>query len=432
MPKKTTKTKTRSRRKSVELGGRVDQLNETEGTVQLSLPIAEILAGVSDAVERVTGEAGILIMKALIDEEVEQLAGERYTHDEERQARRWGREEGYLVFAGKKVPFKRPRVRESNGGELTLQRYSLFQEDGRMQQAAGRQVLLGVSMRDYEKAVDGVCEGYGIQKSSVSRHWKAISTKRLAEFMERPLVDLDLVAVMIDGVEFQDYVLTVALGVGSDGRKHVLGMWQGATENAQVCKELLADLIRRGLREDKQYLFVLDGSKALRKAVRSVFGGDAVIQRCQVHKQRNVLSHLPNRYHFQVRMRLRIAWGMKAYSEAKEELDKLVDYLKEISPSAAGSLEEGLEETLTVHRLDVPPTLQGSLRSTNLIENAFSTTRKFCRNVKKWKNANMVMRWGGTMLLEAERRFHRVRGYRTIASLIVALQGKVEAEVKHA
>ncbi len=421
MKKKTTKAENRSRRNSVESRGKVDRLDQDERSVQLTLPIAEILAGVSDAVERVAGEAGLLVIKALIDEEVEQLAGKRYEHQESRQAQRWGRQESHVVFSGKKVPFKRPRVRSSDGKELHLERMELFQGDGRMQRAAARQVALGVSMRDYEKAVDGVCDGYGIRKSSVSRHWKAISTQKLEELMERPLGDLDLVAILIDGVNFEEHVLAVSVGVSSDGSKHVLGLWQGATENTQIVKELLADMVRRGLDTERRYLFVLDGAKALHKAVTSVFGENAVIQRCQVHKQRNVLAHLPKRYHFQVRSRLRIAWEMTSYPDAKEELKKLLSELKEINDSAARSLEEGFEETLTLHRLGIPPTLRRSLRSTNLIESCFSATRKFCRNVKNWKNGNMVLRWGGTMLQEAEKRFRRVKGYRSMQSVVAAI-----------
>ena len=433
MTKKTTRTKSRSRRKSAEVRGKIDQIDTGEQTVQLSLPIAEILAGVSDAVERVTGEAGLLIMKALIDEEVEGLAGKRYEHQDERQAHRWGHQESHVVYAGKKKPFKRPRVRGTDGEELPLKRLKLFQGSGRMQEAAARQVTLGVSMRDYEKAVDGVCEGYGIRKSSVSRHWKAISTKKLGEFMERRLDDLDLVVILIDGIHFDDRVLAVSLGVSSDGSKHVLGLWQGATENTQVCKELLNDMIRRGLNAEQRYLFVLDGSKALHKAVTSVFGDNARIQRCQVHKRQNVLSHLPKRYHFTFRNRLKIAWDMTTYADAKEELKKIIQELKEVNESAARSLEEGLEETLTLHRLGVPASLRRSLRSTNLIESCFSSTRKFCRNVKHWRNGNMVLRWGGTMLNEAEKRFRRVKGSRSMQSVIAALrEAVVEVSAKRA
>lgn len=433
MKKKTTKTGTRSRRKPVESRGKVDRVDQKQQSVQLTLPIAEILAGVDDAVERVAGEAGLLVMKALIDEEVEQLAGKRYEHQEDRDAHRWGAQESHLVFGGKKIPFKRPRVRSTDGGELSLERLRCFQSDGRLQQAAAKQVALGVSMRDYEKAVDEVCEGYGIRKSSVSRQWKAISTEKLRELVERPLGDLDLVAILVDGVNFQDHLLAVSLGVSADGSKHLLGLWQGATENTQVVKELLGDMVRRGLDTDRRYLFVLDGSKALHKAVTSVFGKNALIQRCQCHKQRNVLSHLPKRYHFQVRSRLRIAWDMTSYPDAKQELEKLVEELEEINASAARSLEEGLEETLTLHRLGVSPSLRRSLRSTNLIESCFSMTKKFTRNVKNWKNGNMVLRWGGTMLLQAEKRFRRVKGFRSMPSLTASVRGsKVAVKQKRA
>ena len=434
MSKKTTKSTGRSRRKFVEPKGKIDRIDlSAEGSVQLSLPIAEILAGVGDAVERVTAEAGLLIMKALIDEEVETLAGKRYAHQESRKAYRWGLQESHVVYGGKKKALKRPRVRGTDGKEIPLERLGLFQNLGHLQKTAAKQVTLGVSMRDYETAVDDLCEGYGIAKSSVSRHWKAISMKKLEEFMERPLQDLDLVAILIDGIHFQDHLLTVSLGISSTGTKHVLGMWQGATENAQVCKELLEDMIRRGLDDEQKYLFVLDGSKALHKAVKAVFGARAEVQRCQVHKQRNVLSHLPKRYHFTFKSRMRIAWNMTNYKEAKKDLKKIVKDLKEVNESAATSLEEALEETLTLHRLQVSPSLRKSLRSTNLIESCFSNTRKFCRNVKNWKNGSMVLRWGGTMLHESEKSFRRVKGFRAMQSLIVALRKKaVEVIAKQA
>jgi len=267
----------------------------------------------------------------------------------------------------------------------------------------------------------------------VSRHWKAISTKELQKITERSLQDIDPVAILIDGVHFDEHVLVVSLGVSADGQKHILGIRQGATENAELCKELLGDMIRRGLQIDQRYLFVLDGSKALRTAVKRTFGDCAVIQRCQVHKRANVLSYLPKRYHFQIRSRLNMAWDMTGYPDAKKELETLVEELEEINESAARSLEEGLEDTLTLHRLGVPPALRRSLRSTNLIENCFSTTKqKFCRNVKHWKNANMVLRWGGTMLRKAEKQFRRVKGYRTIPSLVATLRPKLEGSARRA
>ena len=221
------------------------------------------------------------------------------------------------------------------------------------------------------------------------------------------------------------------MGFTSDGTKHVLGIWSGATENAEVCKGLLNDLIERGLPADRSYLFVLDGSKALSKAVRAVFGDRAEVQRCHVHKERNVISYLPDEYHRMVRQRLHAAWGMTDYGKAKKALLKLVKYLATLSASAARSLEEGLEQTLTVHRLKLPDQLRLTFRTTNPIENCFSSTRHLCRNVKRWRNDDMAVRWAGTMLLEAEKKFRRIRGFREMPFLVSVLR-KDEVDTRRA
>ena len=421
MGKNYTRRTNRSRRKSPpSLRGKI--LGIDQASVQLSLPIVEILSGLNDTVEAVAAEAGLLVMKALIDEEVERHAGTRYRHDADRQAVRWGQEDGYVVFAGRKVPIERPRVRGAHGQEVPLERYRLLQANGRLQRAVRQRVVCGVSTRDYQRVIDDVCDGYGIERSSVSRHWKAVSVKQMAELMERPLGGLDLVALVIDGIEFHKYLLVVALGIDTSGRKHVLGLWPGATENAQVCKELLEDLVGRGMATDRKYLFVLDGSKALKKAVESCFGKQAEIQRCQVHKERNVLAHLPPSHHTAARRRLRAAWGMKSYAEARDALLKTVKYLEDLNASAAASLEEGLQETLTLHRLGVPEVLRRTLRSTNVIESCFARTRKLCGNVKRWGSEEMSRRWAGAILLECQRCFHRVKGYREMVVLIQALR----------
>jgi putative transposase len=289
-------------------------------------------------------------------------------------------------------------------------------------------VVRGISTRDYEGVLDAVCDGYGVRRSSVSRHWVVASKRRLKELLERPLGELDLVAIMIDGIEFHEYVLIAALGIDSDGRKHVLGIRPGGSENAGVCTGLLEDLAARGLPTDREYLFVLDGSKALRKAVTGMFGKDATVQRCHRHKERNVQDHLPEQYRSAATMRLRVAWNMTNYDDAKKELTKALTYLEGVNSAAAESLREAFEDTLTIHKLGIPELLRKSLSSTNPIESCFSTTRDRCRNVRRWKTSDMAMRWAGTMLLETESRFHRVNGYRQLPILVSALRPAVDVK----
>ena len=409
-----------SRKRTRQPEGEV--LGIDDAAVQLSLPIAEILAGAHDAVEAVAGQAGLLVMQAIIDQEVKDLTGgDRHARSKERQAFRWGHENGFVVFAGQKLSLRRPRVRGLDNKEVRLGSYSSFRQDGRMQRATARRVIRGVSTRNYEGVIEAMEDGYGVKKSSVSRHWKASSAQQLAELMERPLGELDLQAIMIDGIEFHGFLLVVALGFTSDGTKHVLGLWQGVTENAQLCRALLRDLADRGLDLDRRYLFVLDGSKALLKGVRAVFGNNAIVQRCQFHKEQNVLSYLPQEYQAMARQRLRAAWGMKDYEKAKKALEQTISYLEDLSPSAASSLREGLEETLTLHRLKAPAVLRRTFRTTNPIESLFGRWRELCQNVKHWKNEDMAKRWAGATLLEAEKHFRRVRGYREMPLLASAL-----------
>ncbi len=227
---------------------------------------------------------------------------------------------------------------------------------------------------------------------------------------------------MIDGIHFHDFTLVVSLGIAVDGAKHLLGIWDGATENATVVTALLENLVDRGLSREKGYLFVVDGSKALRKGINSVFGKQAAIQRCQVHKERNVVSHLPESHQVMIRRALRAAWGMKSHADAKKALDQLASKLDDLSPGAAASLREGLEESITIHRLQVADELRHVLRSTNAIENIFARTRELCRNVKRWSSADMALRWATTMLLHAEARFRRVIGHERMPALVEAVR----------
>jgi len=398
-----------------------------ERSVRIDLPVGELLGDLRAAVNEFAGESGLRLMLTLIGEEVEQRAGRRYEHNSERGAHRWGWGDGYVTWAGRKVPVERPRLRDRGGREVELERYGQFQGDGAMQRDVARRVLAGVSSRKYERVLDDLCDGYGISKSSVSRQWRAASAEALRQLCERPLGEPDLAVVMLDGIRFGEYLLIVALGIDAGGVKRVLGLWQGDTENATVVGGLLDDLIARGVSVEKKYLFVLDGAKALAKAVRAKFGVEVLIQRCQVHKRRNVLDHLPKRYHWRFAGRLKAAWNMKDYATAKRELEALVAELAELNPSAAASLEEGLEETLTLHRLGVPEALRVSLRSTNPIESCFSTTRETSKRVKRWRTADQAWRWAGSGLMEAEKRFKRVKGYQGMSALMVALGRAVDS-----
>lgn len=427
MSQRYQKKTQRSKRKLQKLPYEAVTVDVADGqaTFQMVLPMKALLAEVAHSIEAMSCQAGLLMMKALIDEEVEQLAGPKGAHHDQLSGYRWGKEEGHVVFLGRKVAIEKPRVRGKHGGEIPLQRYQAFRNPQRMAQAVEAKLLRRVSSRDYEGVLDDVCEGYGIAKSSVSRHWKAASTRQLKELMERDLTDLDLTVILLDGKVFQDYTLIVALGVDSAGHKHVLGLWPGASENAEVCGALLEDLLARGLSSRQQYLFILDGAKALARAVKSHFGKQPLIQRCRIHKEKNIKAYLPKGHHKLLSMKLKAAWSMTDYAEAKRALEKVHDWLATINIAAARSLEEGFEETLTVNKLNLSPQLRKVFASTNMIESAFSLTEDLCRNVKRWRNANMAWRWAGTVLQEAQKRFHRLHGYREMPLLMTALEKSI-------
>src|SRR5665213_263240 len=323
--------------------------------------------------------------------------GPRHQPDAASSCLRWGQQSGYVVFAGQKVAVQHPRVRTRHGEEVHLDSYARLQHDGRRQRA--------------------VLDGYGIEKSSVSRQFVQASAAQLKKLYEKKLDGLDLVAILIDGIHLGKQVLVVALGIESSGKKQVLGLWQGATENTTVVKELLEDLVARGLNPERRYLFVIDGAKALRAGIERVFGERAEVQRCQIHKRRNVKEHLPKSAQADTDRRIRNAYAMTDYTTAKAELEKIFRQPERINPSAARSLEEGLEETLTVHRLGVSKLLRPTLASTNPIESCFSIVGKVARNVKRWRVGNHALRWTATGLLEAEKKFHKVKGYRELEVL---------------
>jgi len=367
-----------------------------------------------------TLSAGALVVQAIMQSECEQLAGKPYTHNTDID--RWGSESGYVVMGGQKVQVKRQRLRDKQKNEIHLTSYERFQDEDRRTQAVFSRLVAGVSNRQYASTVEEFGQGYGISKSVISRKTVEATSEQLRTLCERDLAELDIRVLVIDGVHVDETVQIVVLGVETSGKKHVLGFRQGATENSQVCTELFEDLKERGLHSDRPTLVIIDGSKALRSAVDRFFGKRAAIQRCQFHKCSNVLSHLPDRYHSEYSRKIYSAYSMTSYEDAKRELVIMIGQLQKINESAARSLEEGLEETLTVHRLQLPAILRKSFSTSNLIESTFSQGATVMKNVKRWSNNNQIQRWVATSLLQAEKKFRRVRGYKSMGVLVPALE----------
>jgi putative transposase len=398
---------------------------EQNPKIQMVLPMADIVGLLQQGVGHLLREAGLALMSLVMEEEVRHLAGERHQQHEGRRAHRWGQEDGYCVIDGQKVPIQRTRLRTKENREQRLGSYELFQRNGPLQQGVWDKMMRGLSTRNYGAVVKQFSTAYGIEKSAVSENFIEASREKVKQLMERPLGELRLCAVLIDGTPFKDRQMVVALGIGCDGRKTVLGLREGATENAAVVTALLSDLVERGLDFSTPRLYVLDGGKALHTAVRRHAGEAAFIQRCQVHKKRNVIDHLPDEHKADVRRKLQNAYAMVDYADAKRALERLHHELMHLNPSAARSLEEGLEETLTVHKLQVPDQLRRTLSCTNVIESAFSIVETVCRNVKRWREGDQIERWVGSGLLVAEQQFRKVIGYRQIPLLLSAMANAV-------
>ena len=383
----------------------------------------------------VRGFEGVMQM---LEEDRETLCGPLRRWQPDRQAYRHGYDEGRLVLGGRTVKVPRPRVRAVNGREIELPSWRHFAEADPLHERALEQILAGVSTRKYGASLEAIPEGLQAgmtSSSSVSRRFIAMSRRRVEEFLSRPLDDLDLPVILLDGTAFGEHVLVIALGIDAEGHKHVLGVVEGTTESEGVCRSLLTSLIERGLRVERARLFVIDGGKGIRKAIRMVFGVWALVHRCHVHKQRNVAEHLPQHRRSWVRAAVRKAWDAGTVTKARERLSHLADQLDNEHPGAAGSIREGMEETLTLIRLGVSGALYRTLCSTNPIENLNGKVKTVARNVKRWRGGAMVVRWAATGLIEAGKRFRRIRGHREISQLVAALDAavgvnKVDAEEK--
>jgi putative transposase len=365
----------------------------------------------------------------MLEADREALCGPRRLWQPERTAYRYGHDDGRLVLGGRTVKVRRPRVRGVHGGEIELPTWQRFAEEDPLDERAVEQILAGVSTRKYGSSLEALPAGLEAgmaSSSSVSRRFVAVTQRRVETFLSRPLDALDLPVILLDGTGFgKDHVLVTALGIDSSGHKHVLGVIEGTTESEEVCLSLLRNLIDRGLKVERARLFVIDGGKGLRKAIRTVFGTWALVHRCHVHKLRNVADHLPKHRRAWVRAAIRKAWAAGTVKEARQKLTQLANQLDDEHPGAAGSIREGLEETLTLIQLGVTGALYRTLCSTNPIENLIGRVKIVARNVKRWRGGKMAVRWAVTGLVEAGKRFRRIRGHHEMLGFISALDAVV-------
>jgi putative transposase len=399
----------------------------------VSVAMAEIAADMREGLLALAVGAGLQVMATMFEADVTAVAGPRGKHDADRVAVRHGRERGSVTLGGRRVPVTRPRVRAADGsGEVPVPAYELFSSTEVLGRMAMERMLAGLSTRRYVAGLEPVGQGVeaaatATSKSAVSRKFVAATETALADLLARPLGGLDLVALMIDGVHFGEHLCVVALGIETDGTKHPLALVEGSTENTTTVRALLVGLRERGLDVTTPILAVLDGAKALAAAVREVFDAP-VIGRCQLHKIRNVRDHLPERLRGPVEARMRTAYHAASALDAQAQLEALAKELDKTHPGAAGSLREGLAETLTVLRLDVPPTLARALRSTNAIESMISICRDHAKNVKNWQDGTMALRWCAAGMIEAGKQFRRVNGRLHLPALRTALDRHVADE----
>jgi putative transposase len=383
---------------------------------------------VDSSFERFCLTAGIGAVEQMLCADAQQLAGAPHSRGGGRVGHRWGRTKGKIGFHGGNVAVHRPRVRGFDGHEIPLPTWTAAQAENWLGRWAMNLMLINVSTRKLRRAVrlpEGdlpVIAGDGTSKSAASRRFVALSAERLAEWMASDLSKLDLLVIQIDGLHIgNDLVLVAALGIDGEGHKHPLGLVEGATENAAVVQALIDNLIERGLDPKVCRLFIIDGAKALSKVIRRTFGAYTPIQRCQIHKARNVTERLPKSLHASVRRVLRQAWELDDADKAERLLRNLARRLDQEAPGVAASILEGLDEMLTVNRLGLPAKLRRSLACTNSIENMMGTVRRVCRNVKRWRNAAMALRWTAAGMMEAAKGFRRLKAYKQLPILRAAL-----------
>lgn len=364
---------------------------------------------------------GLEAVGQLLGKEVDELAGKKYGR--EGDAYRWGSNAGSVYVGDQKLRIKVPRVRQAGSNEeIPLKGYQRLRETGVIDDISLRRVLHGVSSQNYRAAAIAIPETFGIERNSVSKRWIRGSGKKLRELQERSLEKYDIVSIILDGKAFGENEMIIGLGVTIAGEKVILGMIESNTENFMVCRDFLKNLIARGLNAEKEYLFVIDGGKGLRKAITSVFGAKAFVQRCQWHKRENVVGYLPKEKQAEWRRKLQAAYEEGDYAKARKRLLSLRGDLERMNISAVRSLDEGFEETLTLHRLGVFENLGISFKTTNLIENVNSGLEHRTGRVTRWHTSDQRQRWVGTALLDIEPRLRKLKGYKYLPMLRMAMR----------
>jgi putative transposase len=413
---------TRAARESAAV---IEQFCQTNG--QILLPIVNLIQSASQEVEAVIHEIGHRTLELILMLSAEQVAGERTPGKASGEIRHYGTQAGRVILADRKVRVKRPRLRHKTEGEVKIPAYEALRQDRRVSQYMLGALLRGVSTREYQEVLPKMAETVGVSRSAVSREAIEASVEELKQLQERRWENVEILVIYIDGQRFGDHHLLSAVGVDVEGKKHILGIEVGGTENAAAVKRVLTHLRDQGLPTDRKYLFVIDGAKALRAAIDEVFGSEQAVQRCRNHKVRNVLDELPKDQRGQTLNLMRAAWKVKTAEEGGKRLEQLARLLEHEHETAARSLREGMQEMFTLQRLQIPESLHKCLATTNLIESPQSGVQRRTRNVCRWRDAHMAHRWVASAWLLTEKHFRRIDGHAHLWALAAILGRKTEA-----
>lgn len=419
--------------------GSSEPVNEQELTrllsqnAQLMLPLVELVEQCRGAVDEVIDVAGRATIQAVLELSAQQVTEGELSQPGKKRAGdvvRWGRQPGRVKLSDRKLRVNKPRLRKRTGGEVDVPAYEAMQDDDRLGARMLEILMKGATTRSYRSVIAQMADTVGVSKSAVSRETIEASEKQLEELLARRFDQLELLVIYVDGLIFSDHTVLAAVGVDREGAKHVLGLQHAASENAAAAEDLLRSLVERSVSPEKRRLFVIDGSKALRAAIRAAFG-DVPVQRCRAHKLRNVLDRLPQDERDQAKAAMRAAWRLDA-KQGAAKLDKLAEWYERDWPQAAASLREGVEECFTINRLGLPPSLHRCLATTNIVESPHAGVRDRTRRVKRWRDAKMVQRWAAAGFLDAEKSFRKMMGYQDLWMLDAILNPTAASQSKAA